>query len=163
MSTERPFGDPTNIRRENSSAIGKGVAFGCGGCLGLVAIVVIIIVAIGGIGLKMFRSSGPCQTALNAAQASPGMREKLGEPMELGWLMTGSINSINGSGSANLNILIHGPKGKASVRIIGKSVAGVWNYEEMTATMASSGEKIDLISYIDSPSPAVSPSGELRP
>jgi len=157
MSTERPFGDPTNIRRENSSAIGKGVALGCGGCLGLVAIVVIIVVVIGGIGLKIFRSSSPCQSALSAAQASPAMRAQIGEPIELGWLITGSINSINGSGSANLNILVHGPKGKASVRVIGKSAAGVWNYEKMTATITSTGEKVDLISYIDSPPTVVSP------
>jgi hypothetical protein len=163
MSTARPFGDPTNIRRENVSAVGKGVAFGCGGCLGLAGIMVIIILVIGGIGLKMFRSSGPCQAALRAAQASPEMREKLGEPMELGWLMTGNISTIHGSGSANLNVLIHGPKGKAGIRVVGKSSAGVWRYEEMTASVASTGEKLSLLSYLESPPPALSSADESPP
>jgi Cytochrome oxidase complex assembly protein 1 len=153
MSTERPFGDPTSIHRENASDVGKGFAFGCGGCLAVMAIVVVIILGVGAIGLKMFRGSGPCVAALSAAKASDEMREKLGEPLELGWVITGTINSINGNGKANMNILIEGPKGKASVRVIGTSLDSVWSYEQMTASIGKTGEKINLLPFVDAPAP----------
>ena len=62
------------------------------GCFGMILLGVLFFVGIGGVVLKSLKSSGAYQMALAAVQDSPGAKTALGEPIEGGWWVTGSIN-----------------------------------------------------------------------
>ena len=129
---ENPFGDPDQARLERNASIRKGLFFGCGGCatLGL-----LVFVFIGGIFYFIFsgvRSSEPMQRTLRAAQASPEMRDLLGEPISLGLMFTGSVNWENNTGSADVKVTLNGPKGSATVHTVGtKAPASPWIFSKM--------------------------------
>jgi hypothetical protein len=143
-SPENPFGDPDQARRERNASIRKGLLFGCGGCATLAFMVVALI---GGIIYFIFsgaRSSEPFQRTLQAAQASPEMRSKLGEPITLGYLFSGSVNWTNGTGTADVQIPLSGPKGSTTVHTIGtKTPTAPWIFTKMQTTTAP---EINLLS-----------------
>ncbi|MES2505947.1 MAG: cytochrome c oxidase assembly factor Coa1 family protein [Verrucomicrobiota bacterium] len=131
-----PFGDPTNIRRENNAAISKGVAVGCGGCLMVVTALVFFIVAILGLVMLFLRGSEPCVETMRRAQKSPALQQALGEPMKMGWILTGGVSTMNDSGSADVSIPISGPKGSVRIHTRALREERVWNYKEMSAPPA---------------------------
>lgn len=140
-----PFGDPTKVQSENNAAVRKGLFFGCGGCLLVLIAFVLFFSAIAGVVLYAMRSSEPVELTLGAAQASADMRTVLGEPMTLGWFITGSVNYSGGNGEASLQVPISGPMGSAHVRTLGsKKAGGTWDFSEMTATIEGTGQTVDL-------------------
>jgi len=139
-----PFGDPTNIRRENAAAVRKGVAVGCGGCAAIVLVGALFMTGIVFVVLYFMQSSAPAQQTLHAARKSEILRRELGAPLSLSWLVTGSVNTYNDTGSADLSLTVFGPQGEADVLTIGIPDAGGWKYSRMEA-MLPSGEKVDLL------------------
>jgi hypothetical protein len=96
--------------------------------------------------MSWMRSSDVALEAVARAQADPAVVQRLGAPIEEGWLTSGSINvGAGGSGDADLTVPISGPKGNATVYVAARRIAGVWNYSQMIAGVAGSGEKIDLL------------------
>lgn len=144
MSTERPFGDPTNIQHENAAAVGKGVAFGCGGCMLAVVLLFGFCVILSFGVLYVIGQSGPGDIAFEAAKKSEILREALGEPMEKGWLVNGNVSINNDTGNADLTIPVSGPKGSASVHAVATMVDGVWRFTEVKATIGGRPEPVDL-------------------
>ncbi len=140
-----PFGDPDQTRRENNTAVKKGLLFGCGGCAMIVALLFLVGGAIVFYIFSSVRSSEPFQHTLQAAQASPEMCQALGEPITLGWWFTGSVNWHNGDGTAAVRIPLSGPRDSATVEVSGALTAGgPWSFDKMEATLKSTGQVIDL-------------------
>lgn len=139
-----PFGDPTNINRENAAAVRKGVAVGCGGCFAVVVLGLGLMASLFFIVEIFLRGSDVGKETMKRAQQSPAMQQALGEPMKMGWLVFGSIHVENDSGGANLSIPISGPLGACSVKTVAEKKAGIWEYSRMKATLPS-GESIDLL------------------
>ncbi|GEP46148.1 cytochrome c oxidase assembly factor Coa1 family protein [Brevifollis gellanilyticus] len=162
MSTPPPFGDPGNIRRENSSAIGKGVAFGCGGCMMLMACGVLLFIGIAIFVVNMLLRSEPSEFAFQTAQKSEVIQREVGEPMKLGWFIAGSLKDFNGNGTAKLSLPISGPKGEVSVHVDAEGKQGRWTYKSMTATIRKTGEHVDLLPLVPLERRAI-PSGESPP
>jgi len=144
LPTPPPFGDPSNIQRENSKSVGKGIAIGCGGCLGLIAIGLIVVAGIGFFVLSFIRNQEPCLLTLKAAQKSEVLKRELGEPMTLGWLVVGNVSTVNDTGTASLTIPIDGPKGTATVTTVGTRADNIWTFTQMQAAIESNGEQVDL-------------------
>lgn len=141
-----PFGDPTQVQRENNSAIKKGLLFGCGGCAFLSLLAVGLAAGIFFFVVSTVRKTEPYQASLRAAQASPELREALGEPISADWWFMGSVNWNNGQGSADIHIPVKGPKGSAVVHTIGaKQPATPWTFEKMEASVGDTGKVIDLL------------------
>ncbi len=141
-----PFGDPTRVQAENKAAVGKGIAFGCGGCALLVSVFIAFIACIVAVVMMAMRSTDACGMSLLAAQKSEIMKRELGEPMTLGWIIMGSVNINNGHGRANLNVPISGPKGDATIHTEGTKQQGApWVFTEMQATIKATGQKVDLL------------------
>ena len=85
------------------------------------------------------------EEALARARSSPAVIEALGEPVEDGWLVSGNI-SVNGpSGSADISIPLHGPKGKGTVYAIASKSAGRWEYRALEVEVEGRPERIDLL------------------
>ena len=121
-------------------------AWGIGGCcLGCVLLPVLFVTVLGGGAFWAFRSSGVNQEALELARAHPEAVEALGEPIEAGWLVQGSINVSNDRGEADFSIPVSGPRGEGRLYIVAERRAGEWEYQELLLRVEGRNERIDLL------------------
>ena len=82
--------------------------------------------------------------ALKRAQNSSEVQAAMGTPIETGWMMQGSFNYENGSGTANFNVPLKGPKGEGTLTAVGeKAVGGPWIYSQLEAVLPD-GSKVNL-------------------
>ncbi|MCB1053133.1 MAG: cytochrome c oxidase assembly factor 1 family protein [Acidobacteria bacterium] len=119
------------------------------GCFGLIGFVLVGIGSIFMLVTTAMRSSDAYQDALATAQSNPEMIATLGEPIEAEWFISGNINVNDDSGDVDLKIPVHGPNGKATVRVTGIKVAGTWEYSVMQANIHGSGQVINLLDEAD--------------
>jgi hypothetical protein len=146
MNTVPPLIDPGHIGRASGcGALGSGCAAGCGGCVALLALAVGLIFSILAVVFLVLRSLDPCDAALQAAQSSEILRRELGTPMTKGWIVTGSVRTFNGTGTADVTVPVSGPRGDASIRAHATLRQGHWIYSRMTAEIEGSGRHVDLL------------------
>jgi Cytochrome oxidase complex assembly protein 1 len=129
----------------------------------LVAFLAVIVFVAGLFTLIMggMRSSDVAKEAVARAQASPLVTQRLGAAIDEGWMMSGSINvAAGGTGDADLAVPITGPKGKGTVYVTARKIAGTWNYTQMVAAIEGGGEKIDLLAGSASTQPDAEPASE---
>ncbi|HET7931551.1 MAG TPA: cytochrome c oxidase assembly factor Coa1 family protein [Rhodanobacteraceae bacterium] len=93
----------------------------------------------------MMRSSTPYQEAMQRTRASPAVIAALGAPIESGWLFSGRIETSNDSGSADIEIPVHGPKGDARVHVRAEKIDGTWHYTIMRVRIDATQQRIDLL------------------
>ena len=136
-------GEPVKPRR----GVGFWVAIGC--TIAFIAFLAFVGFVFGIVVVAM-RSSAPYHDAMERARNDPRVIAALGTPIEPGLFISGSVQTNNDTGTANLTIPIHGPKGKAKIRINGTKVDGKWNYSRMMVTRES-GPPIDLLSSTEAP------------
>jgi Na+-transporting methylmalonyl-CoA/oxaloacetate decarboxylase gamma subunit len=141
-----PFGDPTAIQKQNSSAVAKGILFGCGGCTvilaGMAAVFAVVLFGV----FAAIGNSDAVAAAIKQASASPEVQRALGTPIEREWLTTGSVETANGDSSADVHIPIKGPKGSAKIRAVGhKRKGGEWVFTVLEVTIAATQETINLL------------------
>ena len=133
-----------------------------GGSL-LVLYVVIIIIALSA-ARGALRSSEIYNQAIAYAQSSPEAVRLLGEPIEAGKSVNGSIDVSNGSGNAELTIPLTGSISKGELFATGVRNNGVWSLTSLEL-VTDSGESANLMAGgLDFGSPGVSvtpPSGML--
>ena len=104
--------------------------------------------AIVGIVFTTIRNSDVTTQAMAQIQEDPRVRDKLGEPIEIGWLITGNI-SVDGvgssrTGSAELNIPISGPRGSGDVAVFADLQNGSWNFSTMNFSVDGEDGVIDI-------------------
>lgn len=116
------------------------------GCSGLLLLGVLFVVAIGWLVIKGTKSSGAYHQALAGVRASPGVKAALGEPIEDGWWVTGSINVSGTSGEAEISFPVFGPSGKATVYAEGRKQAGEWDLHFLEVEFKKGAERIDVLS-----------------
>jgi hypothetical protein len=151
MNTEPPpFGDPTNIRRENAAAVKKGFAVGCGGCFVVFMLGIGFVASLFFVVMLFMRGADASVESLKRAQNSPQVKAALGDPITMGWWVMGSFSSTAEEGQANLTIPVSGPRGSASIQTEATKEKGTWNYTRMSADLPS-GQTIDLLQPLPSP------------
>ena len=110
-----------------------------------VGVVVMLGVAVFALVMSFMKGADACQMSLKAAQESAVMRVELGEPITMGWVVSGNIKINNSDGTADVNVPISGPKGSASIHTVGtKQGGGPWSFTKMQATIEASGKQVDL-------------------
>jgi hypothetical protein len=114
-------------------------------CLTLLLLGVIAILAIFGIVFGALKSSDAYTEAVALARQHPEVREVLGEPIEEGFFVQGSVNISGTSGDADLTVPLEGPKGKAKLYIVATRFAGTWEFERLVLRMTETGQSIDLL------------------
>jgi hypothetical protein len=114
------------------------------GCAVLVVGAVAFVAFIGIVVVGAMRSSTPYQDAMERARTDPRVIEALGSPIEPGLFISGTINTKNQSGDADLSIPISGPRGKARIHVVGTKDSGRWSYSKMVVT-PEKGDVIDLL------------------
>lgn len=115
------------------------------GCLGALALFAAFIAAIVSLVFGIMKSSDAYKEALAKAEASPAVREALGQPVKAGLLITGRINVNGPSGQAHLAIPISGPKGKGTLFADAEKSAGRWKYSTLAVELHGTGQRVDLL------------------
>lgn len=115
------------------------------GCLGAVAFTGAFIVGLGFVVVFAIRSTGAYSEALAMARANPEVVAELGEPIEAGWFVLGSVNVTGSSGEADLSIPLSGPKNTATLYVIARKRAGVWEFELLEVEVKGREDRIDLL------------------
>jgi hypothetical protein len=80
---------------------------------------------------SLIKSSDAYKTAVQRAEDSPEVREKIGYPLKVGWFTSGRINVAGDSGNADLSIPISGPRGKGHILVSAKKRNGKWAYQTL--------------------------------
>lgn len=114
------------------------------GCLVVLVLCVALCIGVFGAILASVKSSEPYRMALEQVRSNPKVIEKLGEPIrEAGWFPSGTIETQNDSGSANLAFEVMGPKGVAQVQARARRIGGKWGITTLDVT-PSDGKRISL-------------------
>lgn len=83
--------------------------------------------------------------ALARARTDPQVVEKMGQPIQAGWLASGSVKTSGSSGDADLAIPISGPKGKGTLYVAATKTAGRWEFQTLQVEVTGESERIDLL------------------
>jgi len=141
LQSQTPNQKPTNKSSSNLKWI---LVIGCGS---LLAMGLCIVLFAGGIVTAVFgalRSSDVYTEALAAAQESEEVIDTLGEPVEAGWLISGSIETSGGSGSADLSIPISGTDGSGDLIAVARREAGQWEFSRLYVEV-DNGPRLNLL------------------
>ncbi|WP_118988213.1 cytochrome c oxidase assembly factor Coa1 family protein [Photorhabdus sp. CRCIA-P01] len=88
------------------------------------------------------KSSEPYEKALSLAQSNPVVKHIIGQPIEVGWFISGSISNS----SAGLEIPIKGSKLSGTIYVDADKYSGRWRYKTMAVQPDQGGELINLLS-----------------
>lgn len=126
------------------SSGGKWVLIGCGGCLGLIILGALLSVGLYFGVMGVIHKTDVYADAFKRAQNSPEVQAALGTPISAGWMFSGSVNYVNGSGNANFTVSLSGPKGDGALNVkADKKSGGDWQYSTLEAELPD-GHKVDL-------------------
>lgn len=115
------------------------------GCLGMILLPVACAGAIFLAVYGVIQGSEPYREALARAREHPEVVAALGEPLEAGLFVSGSINIRGSDGEADFSINVSGPEGEGTLHVEARKEAGAWSYEEMVLVVDATGERIDLL------------------
>ncbi len=102
------------------------------------------IVGIIGLAFGAMRSSTPYQEAMQMVNTDSAAIEVLGEPIEAGWLMSGSIETSGSSGTASFSIPVSGSKGEGTLYVEAQRTGGRWHYDQLYLEVDGQSELIPL-------------------
>jgi hypothetical protein len=94
------------------------------------------------------KSTDVYEEALARTRSNPAAIEALGQPIEDGWLMSGQINVSGPSGSADISIPVHGPKGEGDLYVVASKSAGRWEYRTLELEVDGREDRIDLLAEL---------------
>jgi TonB family protein len=106
------------------------------GCLGLILAAVALVGAIFFAAMSALKSSDVYQGALNAARAHPATAERLGEPVEDGWLVKGNVKFDGAGGRADFEIPVSGPKNSGTLYVRAVRPGDAWMFERLDLAVA---------------------------
>ncbi len=144
--TPPPFGDPSRVRSENAAAIKKGIGCSCGGCaaiaLGVVALAVFIVAIV----MYSLRSANGTQEAVARAKQHPQIVAVLGEPIEVGWIISGSVKGTGVGSNVEVSIPLSGSKGSGTLIAHGfRETEQKWNFSVLSFAPKGSANGINLL------------------
>ena len=117
------------------------------GCLAALGAFALIAAFVGGIFYLIFSgftSSTVYVQAVNAAKADARVVQALGEPIQPGWFITGSLEEQGISGDANLVIPISGSRKGGTLYAAARKGNGVWQFYTLAVRVDGDNELITL-------------------
>ena len=116
-----------------------------GGCAVLLAAALTFTLILFTFIFGMMRNSAAVKMALKQAQSNAVVAERLGTPLETGWFMSGNVNVTGSSGHADMEIPVHGSKGKGTIYLVADKSAGLWSFSTLQVAFADNEARIDLL------------------
>jgi len=97
----------------------------------------------------VMKSSGAFTEAVAAAEQDSRVIEILGEPIEPGWFVSGSINIKDSSGAADLVIPLEGSRSRGKLHVRATMSGGVWTFHELRLEAPGAGRGISLLDEVE--------------
>ena len=86
--------------------------------------------------MTLMRNSEPGKHAFALAEKDPRVIAAIGSPVRTGWRFHGDLSVSNDRGRCDFYLPLRGPRGTASVHVVGTKDGGVWAYETLDVTTA---------------------------
>jgi hypothetical protein len=103
---------------------------------------------LGGVGFyaanEAMKAAVPIAMALEIAGNDPRVQERLGAPMQVGRLLSGSINTEDAAGTAEMAFPVSGPNGEGTLHLSATKTSGQWTIDSLDLEIKDTGERIDL-------------------
>jgi cytochrome oxidase complex assembly protein 1 len=115
------------------------------GCLSIVAAAGAVVAAGVYFVFGAIKSSDVYQQALTRVRSNPAVVRELGEPIEPGWLISGSINVSNDSGNADVRIPVSGPKKSGAVYATAIKKQDKWDFSALEVEIEGETKRINLL------------------
>ena len=115
------------------------------GCLSMVLMAVAVVAAGIYFVFGAIKSSDVYQQALAKTRSNPAVVRELGEPIEAGWRISGSINVSNDSGNADVRIPVSGPKKSGAVYATAIKKQGKWDFSTLEVEIEGDTKRINLL------------------
>ena len=101
------------------------------GCLMVILLICAFVAVLFTVLDISFRKSIVYREALDRAGRSPEVISRIGEPLRPGRVLQGRINVSGSTGTAEMNIPITGPRGKATIVLDARKVHGAWVFRSL--------------------------------
>ena len=115
------------------------------GCLSIVVVAAAVVTVAIYFVFGAIKSSDVYQQALTKVRSNPAVVRELGEPIEAGWRISGSINVNNDSGNADVRIPVSGPKKSGAVHATAIKKQGKWDFSALEVEIEGKTERINLL------------------
>jgi len=115
------------------------------GCLSIVVAAGAVVAAGVYFVFGTIKSSDVYQQALAKARSNQAVVRELGEPIEPGWLVSGTINVRDDSGNADLRIPVSGPKKSGAVYATAIKKQGKWDISTLEVEIEGETKRINLL------------------
>lgn len=115
----------------------------------MIVMVVGFVAAIVFFAFGAIKSSEVFEQAINKTRSNPAVVSELGEPIEPGWLVSGTIKVNNSSGSADLSIPVSGPKKSGTVYVVAAKKLGKWNFSALEVEIEGNNTRINLLAPLN--------------
>jgi Cytochrome oxidase complex assembly protein 1 len=110
----------------------------------LMAVVGLVFLVVAGVS-SAFRNSYPYKVAVQRAEASPEVADRIGHPLKFGWFTSGKITYNGPQGLAMFNIPVFGPKGRGTIEVVAKMRAHRWTFETLQVDVEGQDQPIPLL------------------
>ena len=117
------------------------------GCLSMLLLFLASLALMATFVFGLLRESDVYGEALERARGHPGVRAQLGEPLEPGMFVSGSIHVEGPGGDADLAIPLAGPAGEGTLYVVADREAGQWQFRRLE--FEGAGRRIDLLAPAD--------------
>jgi hypothetical protein len=107
--------------------------------------ILVFIAALFALLFGMFRGSDAFKNAVARAQSNQAIIHELGEPITVGWLVTGSININGPSGSADFSVPLRGSTGRGTLYVSATKRAGLWEYSILEVAIEGRPDRVKLL------------------
>jgi hypothetical protein len=115
------------------------------GCFGAILFFMLFAAGIMGLVFSIMKRSDAYTGSLERIKISPQVIAVVGEPIETGFFMSGSVNVSGSSGNADIEYNISGPKDEAKVYVKAYKNMGTWYFTQIVVKPSDSDEKIWVI------------------
>ena len=135
-------GPPTRYSEPRTARRGRGwrqwLMLGAVGFVVLFVAIVLLVFA-------LLKRSEPAKLALQRASAHPAAIDRMGTPLEVGWVVTGSLRNAGwDGGTVRLSLPVRGPKGRGTITVRGVRVDGRWTYSVLRLVPDDGSAPVDL-------------------
>jgi len=115
------------------------------GCLSLIMMAAAVVGVVVYFAFGSIKSSYIYQEALVKTRSNPAVVKELGEPIEAGWRISGSINISGDSGNADVKIPVSGPKKSGAVYATAVKKQGNWDFSALEVEVEGETKRINLL------------------
>jgi hypothetical protein len=118
-----------------------GGACGCLLTLGIFALVIGIFAIV----LGAIKDSDLYQDSLAQVRGNEQAVQALGEPIEAGWWVGGSMETSGSSGYADFYFPVSGSRASGNVYVVANKSAGLWKFQRVELAVEGQSARIPLL------------------